>query len=324
MQTADAIIVGGGPGGSSCARALREAGLDVLVLDKAAFPRTKLCAGWVTPEALADLELRPEDYPHRFNTFERLRIHWKLLSLAPRSTQHSIRRYEFDDFLLQRTGARIEQHGVREIRKQNGDFVVDGLYRCRYLIGAAGTACPVYRGLFRQHQPRAAELQTATYELEFRHDWTDPDCHLWFFADGLPGYAWYVPKQDGYVNIGLGGMALQLRSRERRVQDYWEQFVTRLRRLGLVDRVDDKPRGYSYYLRGPVERVRDGNAFLVGDSAGLATRDLCEGIGPAVRSGLLAAAAIVANADYDLTGIPACSTGGWAARYLESRFTGSH
>ena len=72
MRTADAIVVGGGPGGSTCARKLREAGLDVLVLDKATFPRTKLCAGWVTPEALRDLELDPGDYPYSLMTFDAL------------------------------------------------------------------------------------------------------------------------------------------------------------------------------------------------------------------------------------------------------------
>ena len=57
MNIVDAVVVGGGPAGSTCAWKLREAGLDVVVLDRAAFPRTKLCAGWVTPEALADLEI---------------------------------------------------------------------------------------------------------------------------------------------------------------------------------------------------------------------------------------------------------------------------
>ena len=61
MRRTDAIVVGGGPAGSTCAWKLRQAGLDVLVLDKAAFPRLKLCAGWVTPACLRDLELTPED-----------------------------------------------------------------------------------------------------------------------------------------------------------------------------------------------------------------------------------------------------------------------
>ncbi|MDH4066151.1 MAG: FAD-dependent oxidoreductase, partial [Acidobacteriota bacterium] len=52
--SADALIVGGGPAGSSCARVLVQAGLHVIVLDRARFPRDKTCAGWITP-AVVDL-----------------------------------------------------------------------------------------------------------------------------------------------------------------------------------------------------------------------------------------------------------------------------
>ena len=81
MQTADAIVVGGGPAGSSCAWKLREAGLDVIVLDRAKFPRCKLCAGWVTPEALSDLELDPRDYPLSLMTFDELHLNWRALTV---------------------------------------------------------------------------------------------------------------------------------------------------------------------------------------------------------------------------------------------------
>ena len=56
MHHYDVLIVGGGPAGSACARKLVQAGRKVAVLDREEFPRTKLCAGWVTPEAVADLE----------------------------------------------------------------------------------------------------------------------------------------------------------------------------------------------------------------------------------------------------------------------------
>ena len=107
MRLADAIVVGGGPAGSTCAWKLRDAGLDVVVLDRMKFPRTKLCAGWVTPEALDDLELNPEDYPLSFMTFDELHLHWKVLTVKLKSKQHSIRRFEFDDFLLRRAGATV-------------------------------------------------------------------------------------------------------------------------------------------------------------------------------------------------------------------------
>ena len=104
METFDVIVVGGGPAGSSCARRLVEAGARVLVLDRADFPRLKLCAGWVTPECVADLGLEPGAYPHRFNTFDRIVAHIKGLTLPLASPQHSIRRTELDGWLLERSG----------------------------------------------------------------------------------------------------------------------------------------------------------------------------------------------------------------------------
>src|SRR5262249_60557852 len=62
MDACDCLVVGGGPAGSSCARALVQAGMDVVVLDKATFPRDKICAGWITPAVVAELDLDLADY----------------------------------------------------------------------------------------------------------------------------------------------------------------------------------------------------------------------------------------------------------------------
>ena len=60
MTNCDALIVGGGPAGSTCARALRQAGWDVTVIDRAGFPRDKVCAGWLTPDVFRLLDLARE------------------------------------------------------------------------------------------------------------------------------------------------------------------------------------------------------------------------------------------------------------------------
>lgn len=311
MHSVDVVIVGGGPAGSTCAWKLRQAGVDLIVLDRASFPRTKLCAGWITPEVVDDLEFDIDAYPHSFMSFGKLHFHFKHFDVTKKTTQHSIRRYEFDDFLLKRSGAPVHEHRVRNIEKQNGSYVVDGLYRCKYLIGAGGTRCPVYREFFHDENPRAKLLQIATYEREFPYRWQDEECHLWFFRDGLPGYAWYVPKANGHINVGLGGKAEKIKAGGGRLQNYWKGFTKKLEDETLVRDAEYEPTGYSYYLRGNVDVVRNGNAFIVGDAVGLASVDMGEGIGPAVQSAMLAADAIVNHSEYDLRNLARFSIPGF-------------
>jgi flavin-dependent dehydrogenase len=321
MRSCEVLIVGAGPAGSSAAWRLKRAGCDVLVLDGASFPRLKLCAGWITPEVVRDLEFDIGAYPHRFLTFERMHLHVKGLHVPVRCVQHSIRRVEFDAWLLERSGAPVVEHTVRQIREEDGGYVIDGAFRARYLIGAGGTRCPVYRTLFRALNPRAAELQTVTLEHEIEYDWRDPDCHLWFFEHGLPGYAWYVPKQNGWLNIGIGGMAERIKHSGQSIHEHWARLVRKLER-GLARGAHYEPTGYSYYLRGNVEVVRRGNAFIAGDAAGLATRDMAEGIGPAVRSGLAAAESILTGAPYQLESVTGASLGGgWSSRLFDWAMT---
>ena len=115
MIRCDALVVGGGPAGSTCARALRVAGWNVVVADRAPFPRDKVCAGWLTPGVFPLLELDPEEYrasgtdaagDHRL-PHGRHRPSRPIETRYPRVVSYAIRRCEFDDFLLRRAGARV-------------------------------------------------------------------------------------------------------------------------------------------------------------------------------------------------------------------------
>lgn len=304
MRHYQVIIIGGGPAGAACAWRLIQDGIDCLILDKQSFPRPKTCAGWITPRVLRDLDFNPSEYPYDLTLFQRIYINGFPI-LRP-GKQYAIRRVEFDNWLLERSGAPVIQHHVKEISKSEKGYMVDGEYSAEYLIGAGGTHCPVYHTFFSNDQPRTG-AQIVALEEEFSTEWKDGGCRLWFFENGFPGYAWYVPKAGGYLNIGVGGNALLLKQQGRSIQDQWDYLVQKLQDLGLVSQKEFQPEGCVYYLRGKQDPSQVGNAILIGDAAGLATLDMGEGIGPAVRSGLLAAESILGISEYSLAAIPKCS-----------------
>ncbi|MBN2300979.1 MAG: NAD(P)/FAD-dependent oxidoreductase [Lentisphaerae bacterium] len=286
----DVIIVGGGPAGSTCALMLRKLGVQSIILDKAEFPRVKLCAGWITPRVAHRLELGK--YPHGFLTFEKFHILFRGIRINLRTTQYSVRRVEFDKWLLDRANVPVYRHQVTNIARDGNTYVIDNKYRCRFLVGAGGTYCPVYRSLFKQQNPRAVEERISAMEEEFEFSGRDGDCRLWFGENGLPGYSWYVPKSDGVLNVGIGGLSERMKTRGRNILDHWRLLVEKLENERLVSDHKFGHTGYNYYRRKRVENIWRDNACIIGDAAGLATRDMGEGIGPAVESGILAAKAI--------------------------------
>lgn len=303
MIQTEVLIIGGGPAGSACAWRLKQTNVDYLILDQHIFPRFKPCAGWITPKVLKDLAFNAADYPYGLTTFHSLQVSLRGLTFKLPTRQHAIRRYEFDYWLLRRSGAAFQQHKVKSIERSADGYLVDGQFSARYLVGAGGTYCPVYRSIFKTDSPKNRQSLIVAQEEEFPYACTDERCWLWFFEDRLPGYAWYVPKANGYVNVGVGGKASHLNANGDSLKNHWNRLVEKLDRLGLVGGHDYRPEAHSYYVRQDLPKIRKGNAFLVGDSAGLATIDMGEGISPAIKSGLMAAEAILNGSRYHLDSI---------------------
>ena len=152
METCDAPIVGGGPAGSSCAWKLRQHGMAVMVLDKARFPRDKVCAGWITPAVVQALQLDTEAYARErvlqpITAFRTGLIRGSYLETRyPAAVSFGIRRCEFDDYLLQRSGARsLLGQALKSLEKRGNQWLVNGAITTPLLIGAGGHFCPVAR-----------------------------------------------------------------------------------------------------------------------------------------------------------------------------------
>lgn len=304
MIETQVLIVGGGPAGAACAWQLQRHHIPCLILDRAVFPRIKPCAGWVTPQVFQLLGIQPEDYPHSLTHFNAFQISLRGLRFTLPTRQYAIRRVEFDAWLLERSGADVIQHQAQQVKHVEGGYLVDDRFSSRFIIGAGGTHCPVRRELFVQNTHAQQGRLIVTKEEEFPYPFSDNRCHLWFFEDGLPGYAWYVPKAGGYLNVGIGGSAARLRAKGQTLNKHWSQLIEKLERNNLVTGHSFQPLGYSYRLQSRSPQRQQGNAFLVGDALGLATRDMGEGIGPAIHSGILAAEAIVNKRLYQVKTIP--------------------
>lgn len=303
MDFCDVLIVGGGPAGSSCAWALRHAALDVAVLDKETFPRHKVCGGWITPPVLEELDIDPVQYARgrvlqsitRFRTgsigSRALESDYGLPTYrAPVS--YGIRRCEFDDFLLRRSGARLLLGSTLTRLERSGDrWIVNGHIKAKMLVGAGGHFCPVAKmSGARRPGEHAVVAQEAEFEMDSEQAArckVEPERPELYFCSDMKGYGWCFRKQN-YLNIGLGRMD------RHRLSEHVAAFVRFLRGSGRIAFDIPAPMlGHAYLLYGKETRnVVADQLLLIGDSAGLAYAQSGEGIRPAVESGLLAGEAI--------------------------------
>ena len=306
MNSCDCVVVGGGPAGSSCARALVQAGLDVIVLDKSKFPRDKVCAGWITPAVIDELEIDLAEYRQGRTLQPFTGFRTGLLGSSQIETRYDhvvsygIRRCEFDQFLLERSGAKLQLGlPLAELRREMSQWIVNNSVRTPLIIGAGGHFCPVARLMARERGDESTIVfaQEAEFEMsaaEAAACRIAPETPELFFCKDLRGYAWCVRKES-FLNIGLG------READRNLSAHLVAFLESLQEQGRLPRgIRPRFRGHAYRLySGDLRRVVADGVLLIGDAAGLACVQSGEGIRPAIESGLMAAQEIVAvKGDY--------------------------
>ena len=305
MYRCDALIVGGGPAGSTCARMLRLAGWNVIVADRARFPRDKVCGGWVTPAVFGLLDLDPAEYRATHLTMQEI-TGFRTSILGGRAIEtryadpvsYAIRRCELDDFLLHRARVRVlDGTPLVTLRRSGERWIANDLIEAPVVIGAGGHFCPVARHLQGDRDHAAPVIaKEAEFRLEGRHSPVVSDTPELFFCRDLEGYGWCVRKGD-YLNVGIG---------RRAHDDFQAHFGNFLSFLASSGRAPEPSRlqwrGHAYHAEGAgVRPLAGAGVLIVGDAAGLAYPESGEGIRPAVESGRLAAQTLVAaNGRYDL------------------------
>lgn len=302
MEDCDVLVIGGGPAGSTVTWRLVRAGYDVVVLDKKEFPRDKVCAGWITPAVLQALQLDVGDYATG-RTFQPIRSFRtgliggeEVFTDYGTTVSYGIRRREFDEYLLRRSGARMALgEGLKSLERDGDHWVVNGQWRTPLLVGAGGHYCPVARRLGANLGAEESPITAQEVEFELTPEQeaacrVAPDTPELFFTPELDGYGWCFRKGP-VLNVGLG------REAGGRLGESVAEFVEWLKLSGKIPAdIPGRLHGHAYLLypqRSPRPVVADG-VLLVGDAAGLAYPQSGEGIRPAVESALMAAEVIVA------------------------------
>lgn len=289
MKIWDAVIIGAGPAGCAAAFDLVRAGREVLLLDHAAFPRHKACAGGLTPSAIKSLRYSVEPVIERSFSDVRLERNTErsaIIKSASTVCSMTVRR-DFDAFCFQQTVAAGAQ--FRRIRslssiaewKTHVDMTVDGaIIRALFLIGADGANSKV-----RQlSSPRSVWFWRG-FALEANVPWSGRDYQELIF-DLFPvsnGYGWVFPKAE-HLNIGLYSYAKD----EKITRDRLGAYI-RVRNLSIhPEQIAGQYTGFG----ASSHVIGDTRIFLVGDAGGFVNPFTGEGISQALRSGQAAAASI--------------------------------
>jgi len=313
----DAIVIGGGPGGSSAARALVAAGMRVAVIDAARFPRDKICAGWVTPGVLTRLELTPAELSAHGLTVQPIAgFKTSLVGGRPVCTDYGadvsygIRRREFDAFLLKRSGATVvEGTRVTSLNRAGNNWTINDSHAAPVLVGAGGHVCPVARALQAadDHQREQAgvvlaqEIEIPISDAMAARVPSRPEFH---FSRDLGGYGW-IFRKGRYLNVGFGHIADGDASGGgpsgpqtfKQMAAAYQQWLSS--RADLPREALERWKGHAYLLAPRGRRAVGDGVLLAGDAAGLAFPASGEGIRTAVESGTMAAQAIIAaRGDY--------------------------
>jgi menaquinone-9 beta-reductase len=316
-EQADIIIIGAGPAGTTCALQLRSAPhLKVVLLDKATFPRQKVCGDAigghsikmllkVCPELMDSFRLFPAKTRTRqtqifVNKQKPFLIKWV-------NEAYCCTRLDFDNFLVEgvkkfaKNVKVVEGFSVHRIEQNTEGVTVSNKdasqsYTAKIIIGADGANSVVAKQLtdtrMELHNYSAAVRAYFEGVTDMRNDTTE----IYVSKAFTPGYLWVFPVSDTITNVGFGMLSEEISKREVNLRkslfEFIEQMPVLKAKFNAANQIG-KIEGYGLPM-GSRRVTMSGDGFLLtGDAASLIDPSSGDGIGNAIVSGIFAGEKVV-------------------------------
>jgi geranylgeranyl reductase family protein len=315
----DVLVVGAGPGGSATAYHLARHGIDVTVVEKAAFPREKVCGDGLTPrsvKAIQDIGVDTDD--PRFERVIGLRTHARRTTIQlpwPDLTSFPpyglvMPREGFDHLLAQRAvkaGARLMERTEAISPRFVDGYVAGATVRpagardadpteihARYVIAADGAASRFAKpaGVTRDEQKPLGIAARRYFRVDYHPGpWIESWLDLWDGDLLLPGYGWLFPVAGGRINLGAGLLNTFANFKDVSAQRLFDAFARMLPPEWGIGEETAEGRVLSGPLPMGLNRTPQAvpGLLLVGDAAGAVNPFNGEGIAYAIETGQIAA-----------------------------------
>ncbi len=319
----DVIVVGAGPAGSACARFLGEKNARVLLVDKASFPRDKICGDAVSGKAIKVLEKlgvreKLEAKPHakiRAMTFSSPKGDSFTVRI-PQTRQNDygycIRRLHLDNVLFEHASKVCEfreKNQVVSVRRENNRVVLKLAdlstketkeVSCHIVVGADGATSSVAAALNANELPPQHGCVAVRAYMENVENLSDA-IEIHFMDEIIPGYFWIFPLGEGKANVGVGMVLSEMHKKHLNLVHVLENIMqhSRFSSRFAHAKIESPIQGWTLPFGSHKRKIAHANALLLGDAAALIDPFTGEGIGNALVSAQLASETILSALEKD-------------------------